>query len=73
MRLDEYLDRNGTNPSWFAKKLGVSRTAFHRWRSGLSAPSSLMAVRIKEMTGGAVTADDFAEHQVERQRAKIAA
>lgn len=59
MRLDDYLTAHNISGAAFARKLTVSHSLVHGWRHGTKLPSLAMAWRIKEATGGAVTADDW--------------
>lgn len=59
MKLAEYLAVNGIKRTAFASKLGVSPGWITTLCDGTGWPSRDMAMRIREETGGAVTADDF--------------
>lgn len=59
MRLSEYLANQKISDSEFARRVGVSHSLVHRWKSGEKRPSMETASRIRDATGGAVTADDF--------------
>jgi DNA-binding transcriptional regulator YdaS (Cro superfamily) len=61
MTLAEYLSWKQLKDGPFAALLGVDRSAVARWRTGARVPSKDHMRRIREITGGAVTADDFFE------------
>lgn len=58
MKLDQYLRDNSITEAAFAREVGISQAHVHRLRTG-GWPSMGIAVRIREVTGGQVTADDF--------------
>lgn len=59
MRLSDYLSMTKKTLPEFAKEVGVSRQAMHRYIDGERTPRPEKMQRIKEATKGAVTADDF--------------
>lgn len=61
MRLAEYLKSNDISYAEFAKQIGAkSRATVYRYINGTrKAPSREMMENIREVTGGAVTANDF--------------
>ena len=59
MTLQDFLARSDTRPATFADRLGVPASTVTRWLNGERKPSLCLLVRIREATGGAVTADDF--------------
>lgn len=59
MRLTDYLEAKGITDTEFARLVGVSHSLVHYWKSGAKRPSMETAARIRDATGGAVTADDF--------------
>ena len=61
MRLDWYLEKNAIPVEKFADKIGVHRTSIYRFMKGLAFPRPATLRRIKEATGGRVTAEDFVE------------
>ena len=69
MRLQDYLVENSISDAAFAVLIGVSRQAVHRYKTGDRIPEWPVMAVIKEKTGGAVTADDFAPTSQEVQRA----
>ncbi len=59
MKLSHYLDEKSLNASAFAAVVGVEPSTVTRLLRGERAPSLALAARIREATGGKVTADDF--------------
>lgn len=59
MTLDDYLIGTKTLETEFAARVGISQAQVNRIRRGKSWPTRDLLVRIREITGGAVTADDF--------------
>lgn len=59
MILSDYLNQHDVSDRAFAERIGVSRQALHRYRTGKRTPKPPVMKRIREATGGAVTADDF--------------
>lgn len=59
MQLAAYLEREKISDSEFANRIGVSRQAVHRYKSGDRFPERPVLAGISEATGGAVTANDF--------------
>lgn len=58
MHLADFLDARGISDADFGLSIGVSRQAVHRYRHGRIPDRTTMA-KIIEVTGGAVTANDF--------------
>jgi transcriptional regulator with XRE-family HTH domain len=65
MQLATYLDENGISDAAFARSIGVERQAVGRYRSGERFPEKVILLRIFEVTGGQVTANDFAGIEVD--------
>lgn len=61
MRLDIYLEKYEISVEIFAKKIGVHRTSIYRFIRGVTFPRPATLRRIKEVTGGRVTSEDFVE------------
>lgn len=64
MRLEEYLACNQLTQEGFAERVGVTQGTIARLlpqdgRPPLRRPSMRLASKIAEVTGGAVTANDF--------------
>lgn len=59
MILSDYLNQHDVSDRAFAERIGVSRQALHRYRTGQRTPKPPVMKRIREATGGAVAADDF--------------
>ena len=60
MKLASYLDINGMTDAEFARRLGVSRHTVGRYRLGERFPHPEGLTKIPRITGGQVTANDFA-------------
>lgn len=60
MTLNDWLSaRAEITNSEFAERIGVSRQALWRYRSGERMPERAVMQKIMEETGGAVTPNDF--------------
>jgi transcriptional regulator with XRE-family HTH domain len=59
MKLQEYLDRTSTSRPEFAKTIGVSEETVRRYVLGKRIPEKDIMEKIAEVTGLAVTANDF--------------
>jgi len=59
MTLKQYLAQHNIPPDRFAGELGVSIPTIYRYLSGDRFPTPDNLRRIRDMTGGAVTANDF--------------
>lgn len=59
MKLKSFLSQHRISRDAFAKMIGTSQVAVTRYVAGTRTPRPEVMVRIKEATGGAVTADDF--------------
>jgi len=60
MKLDLYLSQNQISISKFTKMLGLgSRASLYRYMSGERMPSQDLVIKIMQLTGNAVTANDF--------------
>ena len=59
MRLAEWMSMNGLNDDQLAEKVSVDRATISRIRREKHKPSWPLLVRLREVTSGAVTADDF--------------
>lgn len=60
MQLATYLDDNKISDAAFARSIGVERQAVGRYRAGERFPEKAILLRIFDVTGGQVTANDFA-------------
>jgi len=58
MRLSEWLKENGKTQDWLANEVGVTQGRISQL-SREGAKSLDVIAKIKQATGGAVTADDF--------------
>lgn len=61
MQLKSYLATEGRTPAMFAAEVGVTVQTLYRYLSGERFPTPENLRRIREATGGAVTADDFVD------------
>lgn len=59
MKLADYLHSVPTKDADFADRIGVTRQSLHRYCAGERTPRPEVMVRIRRVTNGAVTADDF--------------
>jgi len=59
MHLKQYLAENNVAIPTFAKKIGVSVQAVHRYCSGERTPKSDVMSKIRDETGGKVQPNDF--------------
>ena len=62
MQLRDYLRSVEKHPEQFAGEIGVSRRTVYRYLSGEIRPRWAQIIRIKQLTNGAVGAEDW-EHQ----------
>lgn len=63
MKLSLWLERENISAAAFAGRIGVSRQSLHRYCTGERRPEWATIPKIISETGGAVTADDFLQHQ----------
>ena len=59
MTLDSYLTGEGLTEAAFGVLVGLSQSQINRIRTGRSWPPRAVAERIREVTSGKVTPDDF--------------
>lgn len=59
MKLSDYLSETQTDPGKFAFEIGQTERAVESWLAGDRRPRWEALVRIAEVTGGKVTANDF--------------
>ena len=59
MKLADYLESNSLSRAEFAEKISVSPEAVRRYVTGERAPDKERLIKIAEVTGGEVTANDF--------------
>ena len=55
MKLKNYLLKNEISQVEFAKRLGLSRSTFHRYMTGTRTMPLTVAVKIEKLTKGKVT------------------
>lgn len=61
MKLADFLAQKGMTHVEFARAIGVTQVAVTRYVAGTRTPRRECMRRIRTVTGGAVTADDFAD------------
>ncbi|WP_084398358.1 helix-turn-helix domain-containing protein [Henriciella aquimarina] len=59
MTLADWLTKNNLSDADFADRIGVSRQALHRYKTGARRPHADILTEIVKHTGGQVTANDF--------------
>jgi transcriptional regulator with XRE-family HTH domain len=59
MRLREYLRLADVSQTRFAALIGVQQATISRYISGEQIPSTPIVVKIRDLSGGAVTLDDW--------------
>ena len=62
MKLAEYLAKKGITHDAFARQIGTSQVTVTRYATGQRFPRPKQLIRIAAATKGAVTANDFVEH-----------
>lgn len=62
MQLSKWMQQHGFDDASFGAAVDVDRVTISRIRRGVNRPSWDLAARIKDVTQGAVTADDFLEY-----------
>ena len=66
MKLSDYLRNNGMTAAEFGRVAGLgSRQLVHKYVTGGRFPTPENLRRIREATGGAVTADDFVDQHTD--------
>jgi hypothetical protein len=60
MQLADYLEKNELSDAAFARLIGVERQAVGRYKLGERFPERQILLKNFEVTGGQVTANDFA-------------
>lgn len=63
MSLAEFLDSENLSDAAFAKLIGITRQAVHRYRRGDRIPDPKTMAKIVKATKGAVTPNDFYEQR----------
>ncbi len=61
MQLSLYLAAEKITAAEFGRRVGLSRQRLHTYVRGSRFPSPTALRRIRDATGGAVTADDFVD------------
>lgn len=65
MHLRAHLSETGETAASFAARVGVDVKTLYRYLSGERFPTPENLRRIREATGGAVTADDFVDQHTQ--------
>lgn len=65
MKLEQYLEKEGISAADFGKRINVGRMTMHRYLKKGRVPRTDVMKKIREETGGQVTADDFFEADLE--------
>ena len=65
MKLKTFITMMQISQKQFAEKIGYSEQCVSHWSKGKRKPSSQAMHKIKQVTNGAVNADDFVEHILE--------
>jgi transcriptional regulator with XRE-family HTH domain len=63
MKLADYLAAHDLSQAEFARSLGISQVAVSRYAGGRRMPRRDHLLKIREITDGAVMADDFLENK----------
>lgn len=66
MTLQTYLKKHGISIRQFADLIGVRRESARRYAAGERVPRPTVMRRIRDVTGGKVTADSFVDSNVDR-------
>ena len=69
MKLAKYLEDHSLSHRAFAEMIGVSQVAAWRYAEGKRFPEKHILQKIFSVTGGAVTANDFADLPAETDAA----
>lgn len=68
MKLSEYMAEAGLTDARLAEHLGVDRSTVTRWRNG-TRPPLWAAVKIEQLSGGAVRPSEFIEERASNDAA----
>jgi DNA-binding transcriptional regulator YdaS (Cro superfamily) len=71
MRLAEFLRTTATPQGKFAARIGVQQGTVSRYVSGEQIPSTLIMLRIRDLTEGAVGLDDWRPEKLRRRSALL--
>jgi len=63
MDLAQWLKLKGKTQAWLAKRLEVDHFSVSRYVTGRRRPEWDVLVKLADVTGGAVTADDFLDRK----------
>jgi hypothetical protein len=59
MTLEAWMKKHGKNDDWVAAQTGFDRVTISRTRRRVTQPSWALAAKLKTLTNGEVSADDF--------------
>ena len=69
MKLSSYMEQNGWDDAKMATLIGqCTASAVKKWRSGERFPRMRTIIRIRDITGGEVSANDFVSPELESGR-----
>ena len=72
MQLRDWREGQGWTLDRMAREMNLPganpAATLQRWESGVSKPSAVMTEKIKELTNGAVTAEDMHEARLQHER-----
>lgn len=57
--LRQWRKSKGVTLEWCASRIGTSRQVWSDWERGRRRPGPLFMPKVRDLTGGKVTADDF--------------
>ena len=60
-RLTQWIEDVGVSQAYVARKLGVTRAAVNNWCRGHNRPNLCKAIRLEQLSGGAVPARTWVE------------
>jgi gp16 family phage-associated protein len=69
--LRDWLAREGQTVAGFARRIGIDRSAVHRWLAGTRRPTVGAALRIEDATRGEVPVSIWAGRDVARRARPI--
>jgi hypothetical protein len=73
MTLEAWMEKHAKNDVWVAAQTGFDRVTISRTRRGKTKPSWALAAKLKALTNGEVTADDYLPPVKERpMQARVA-
>jgi transcriptional regulator with XRE-family HTH domain len=73
MKLAAYLAEHNITDADFGALIGVTRQAIHRYKTGERVPEWPVLAKIKEITSGGVSPDDFLTDPPQSEQSSIPA